>query len=214
VSVFKGIIDMNDKNYKTVDRRTFLKAGGTLTFGALVAGLLFRRPLLTSARAEVILPDYTSIKDACYTIETEEERIVAAIVDTVVPGADADPTGAPGALDACAMNLVYNAFFPFMEYLPVIVGGVTGLADQEYGKSFMDCTLEERTGVLKKFEEVLPITRLAYRFIRSAFYGAAYNMVGTNYLNWPGPNLGYIDHEDFSFREPVSDELTEEGNLP
>ena len=56
--------------------------------------------------------------------------------------------------------------------------------------------------------------RLAYRFIRSAFYGAAYTMRGTMYMQWPGPNLGYQGHPEMSFYEPLSEEATDDGNLP
>ena len=56
--------------------------------------------------------------------------------------------------------------------------------------------------------------RLAYRFIRSTFYASTYNMVGAAYLNWPGPNLGYTEHPDFTFGKSLSRELTRDGNLP
>ena len=33
-------------------------------------------------------------------------------------------------------------------------------------------------------------------------------------FGWPGPNLGYTEHEDFSFGKQISKELTKDGNLP
>jgi len=198
-----------------LDRRRFLELGGTLTFGSVVAALLFQAPLRKAVASLVYPePDYTPLDGACIEAQTDEERTVAAIVDTVVPGSKSDPAGIPGALDCCALNLIYDAFYPFVDSLPVILPMVDSFAERDHGLPFRECDLDQRTGVLSEVEELLPFIRLAYRFIRSAFYGAAYTMRGTHYVKWPGPNLGYQEHPDFSFREAVSRELTEDGNLP
>ena len=151
---------------------------------------------------------------ACHQAVTTEEKTVAAIVDTVVPGRQSDPEGDPGAIDSCAVNLIYDEFWPFVSALPLILSLVNNLASDLHSKTFLECDLKQRTQVLAQAETKLPLIRLAYRFIRSAFYAVNFNMVGAGYLSWPGPNLGYLDHEEFSFRKPVSKELTKDGNLP
>ena len=37
---------------------------------------------------------------------------------------------------------------------------------------------------------------------------------GSRWIGYPGANLGYIDHPDFTLGRPVCRELTEDGNLP
>jgi hypothetical protein len=198
-----------------IGRRGFLKLGGGITLGTAVALALFRGPFRRAA-ADIQLPspDYTPLEGACHAPLTAEEQLVAAMVDTVVPGTQTDPEGLPGALDCCAMNLIYDEFYPFVDYLPILVPLVDTTADSQYGKGFVECDLVERTEVLRAVEESLPFVRLAYRFIRSTFYAGMYSLKGTSYLRWPGPNLGYRDHEDFSFGTAVCSELTEDGNLP
>lgn len=198
-----------------VSRRAFLKIGGGAGIGAAFAVALLRGPF-RGARAAIQLPDpdVATLPGACFGPLTEEERIVAAMVDTVVPGRQSDPTGAPGALDTCALNLIYDEFWPFVDYLPVLLPLLDDTSRNRFEVGFADATLEQRTEVLRTVEGAVPFVRLAYRFVRSTFYAGMYNFEGTNYLGWAGPNLGYRDHEEFSFREPVSEELTTDGNLP
>lgn len=203
------------KSASGIGRRGFLKLGGGVTLGTAVALAIFRGPFRTaSADIQLPSPDYTPLEGACHEPLTQEQQIVAAMVDTVVPGTQTDPEGLPGALDCCAMNLIYDEFYPFVDYLPILVPLIDSTADNQHDKGFLECDLTERTEVLRSVEESLPFVRLAYRFIRSTFYAGMYNLKGTNYLKWPGPNLGYRDHEDFSFREAVCSEMTEDGNLP
>jgi len=195
-------------------RRRFLVLCSRLTFGGVLSAVLLRGPGRALADLLYPDPDYEPLDGACIQPQTDEERVVALIVDTVVPGSASDPSGVPGALDCCALNLIYDAFFPFTDYLPLILPAVEGVAQDRFSRSFDACCLEDRTEVLARVEEVLPVVRLAYRFIRSAFYGAAYTMRGTKWVRWPGPNLGYAEHPDLSFGEPLCEELTAYGNLP
>jgi hypothetical protein len=198
-----------------IDRRAFLRLASGGTVGTALAALLCRGPFGQAlASVEYPQPDHQPLEGACVEAQSAEERTVAAIVDTIVPGRTSDPAGGPGALDSCALNLIYDDFFPFASNLPLILPLVDGLATDLFAKPFVDCALGERTEVLRRAEEMLPFIRLAYRFIRSTVYAGNYNYVGTTYLDWPGPNLGYVDHPDFSFGEPLSDELTLDGNLP
>ncbi len=197
------------------DRRRFLVLAGKGTFGAALAAAVFGGPLRALyARVKYPDPDHVPLEGACVEPLTEDEKKVAAIVDTVVPGKDVDPDGVPGARESCAVNLIYDEFYPFVQALPFMLLLVDTKAGALYSKKFLACTLKERTKVLQQAEETLPLIRLAYRFIRSTFYASNYNMVGAAHINWPGPNLGYTDHPDFSFDEPLSRELTRDGNLP
>ena len=206
---------METNKDRPLDRRRFLELAGKVTFGGAVAAAIFRGPMRELwAGVKLPSPDHTPLAGACHKAETTEEMTVAAIVDTVVPGRQSDPSGAPGAIDSCALNLIYDEFWPFVSAMPLILSLVNNLASDDYSKTFLECDLEERTRVLAQAEDKLPLIRLAYRFIRSAFYAVNYNMVGGSYLNWPGPNLGYKDHPEMSFRQPVSKELTKDGNLP
>ena len=196
-------------------RRVFLKLALKGSFGAALAAAVFRGPLRELwAGVRLPFPDHEPLAGACHAPLSEEELTVAAIVDTVVPGSDVDPRGAPGAREACALNLIYDEFYPFVVALPAMLLLVNTLAQNTYSKKFLQCSLEQRTKVLTQSENTMPLIRLAYRFIRSAFYATTYNIVGAKYLNWPGPNLGYKTHAEMSFNKPVSKELTKDGNLP
>ena len=197
------------------DRRGFLKLAARGTFGAALATAVFHGPLRSLyARVKYPDPDHEPLQGACVEPLSEDEKKVAAIVDTVVPGKAIDPDGVPGARESCALNLIYDEFYPFVQALPFILALADKLASTDYEKTFLQCTLTERTRVLQQAEDKLPLIRLAYRFIRSTFYASTYNMVGAAHLNWPGPNLGYTEHPDFTFGKAVSRELTRDGNLP
>ncbi len=196
-------------------RRAFLKTAGKATFGTALAAALLHGPLgQLYAKVRFPKPDHEPVKGACAEAVTADEKTVAAIVDTVVPGPASDPDGYPGALDTCAFNLIYDEFYPFVSALPFLLALVNKKSDNKYGKTFEELDLVKRTQVLKESESAVPLMRLAYRFIRSAFYAANYNMVGAKHFGWPGPNLGYTEHKDFSFGKAICKEMTKDGNLP
>ena len=200
---------------RPADRRQFLKLVGQGTFGAALAAAIFHGPLRKLyASVKYPDPDHQPLQGACVAALTEDEKKVAAMVDTVVPGRSTDPDGAPGALESCALNLIYDEFYPFVQALPVLLLLVDTLAGNLFSKTFVECDLKQRTKVLTEAEKQVAMVRLAYRFIRSTFYAATYNMVGAKFFNWPGPNLGYTQHQDFSFGRAMSRELTKDGNLP
>ncbi len=196
-------------------RRDFLQTAGKATFGTALAAALFHGALgELYAKVRYPRPDHEPVKGACAQPVSDEEKTVAAVVDTVVPGPESDPDGYPGALDSCALNLIYDEFYPFVSALPFLLAMVNKKADNKYSVKFVALDLAKRTEILKEAEDALPLMRLAYRFIRSAFYAANYNMVGAKHFGWPGPNLGYVEHADFTFGRAVSKELTKDGNLP
>jgi len=195
-----------------LDRRRFLRDAGGWALG-LLAGSAALGELRAAAEEGRVYPR-VPLPDACVPPETDVERTLAAILDTVVPGPELDPEGAPGALEACGLNLMLDDGFPFRAYAPMIATLMDQTARQAHGKAFLELGYEPRLDVLVKAEDKLPLLRLAYRAIRSAFYGGAYNGLGLDYLGYPGPNLGYRHLPDFSFRRPVCTEASTTGWLP
>ncbi|TNF26116.1 MAG: hypothetical protein EP329_21735 [Deltaproteobacteria bacterium] len=191
-------------------RRDFLRK-----MGGWAAGVLASAAALDARAGFLPNPGYPRrpLPGACLPAATDIERTLAAILDAVVPGAESDPDGTPGAVEACAMNLLLDGAYPFRDYAPAIVALMDALAESAHGAPFATLGLAERVEVLVTAQETLPLLRLAYRAIRSAFYGGAYNGVGLDYVGYPGPNLGYRHLHAFSFRRPVCTELTE-GWMP
>ena len=196
-----------------MDRRAFLRTSGA---GALalvleaVGGSLARaaEPFGHTPFARPTLPG------ACLQPLGEVEATLAALLDAVVPGPEGDPEGAPGALEACAMNILLDGSFPFRQYADLFALLLDGLAGDTFGKTFVELDHGQRLQVLLKAQEQLPLLRLAFRAIRSAFYGGAYNGVGLRYVGFPGPNLGYRHVAECSFRQTVCAERTETGWMP
>jgi len=104
--------------------------------------------------------------------------------------------------------------YPFRGYAALIAKLMDQTAKQAHGKEFVELGYEQRLDVLQRAEETLPLLRLAYRAIRSAFYGGAYNGKGLAYLHYPGPNLGWRHLPEFSFRKAMSQEMSDTGWLP
>lgn len=155
----------------------------------------------------------TEVAPACRAALTHEEKTFAALADTTVPGRETDPSGAPGAVEACALNLVYDEKMPILQVAPLLVGLLDGAARDLYQRDFVDLNLEERTQTVLESEKRLPLLGYLLKLIRAAFYGGYFSDIGLKYLGYPGPNLGYVNL-GFSFGEKMSEELTTDGNLP
>lgn len=193
---------MEDKKIK---RRDFIKiAIGTLSLGIPFGIFSVNMP----PRCSKEKPESTCLEPVTY-----EEKCMEALIDTVVPGKKSDPTGAPGALECCALNIAYDRYFPIAAVAPAILESLNLLSKKKYNNDFPSLNLEQRTDVLATLEGEIPQVTLVLRFIRAAFYVGLYNDVGLKYLGYPGPNVGYI-HEDYTFGVPMAKELTETGNLP
>jgi len=198
---------------RDIDRRVFLKEMGTWSLGTLVGGLAME----ARAGADGFHVDGFArpvTPGACVQPGTAIEKTLAAVLDTVVPGADTDPAGDPGAIEACAMNLMVDDYYPFREYAGLFAALFDQLSDSDFGKPFVDLEYKQRLSVAIKVQDQMPLLRLAYRAIRSAFYGGAFNGVGLTYLGYPGPNLGYRHIAEASFRKPVCNEMTDKGWMP
>jgi hypothetical protein len=198
------------------DRRRFLKLAGGWSIGVILSAVGWHY-----LRAEEEEPPFESpgyprppLADACLQPVTNQEKILAAMVDAVVPGSGSDPTGDPGALEACAMNLLLDEYYPFRGYASLIATLMDQIATTKFGSTFLEISHGQRLEVVIHAQETLPVLRLAYRAIRSAFYGGAYNGIGSTYVSYPGPNLGYRHLKEASFRMPVCKELSDTGWLP
>lgn len=203
-------METNDAE-REVSRRLFLTTLGTWSLGVLVGGFAFggrAAPFRAGGFARPPIPG------ACLVPSGEVERTLAAVLDTVVPGPSSDPDGAPGALEACAMNLLLDDRYPFRSFAPMFAAAFDQVAGEAHGQAFADLPYEARLDVLVRAQGQIPLLTLACRAIRSAFYGGAYNGVGLSYLDYPGPNLGYRHVPEASFRRPVCRERTETGWMP
>ncbi|MCX5868271.1 MAG: DUF5987 family protein [Proteobacteria bacterium] len=149
----------------------------------------------------------------CLAALTHDEKTFSALADTIVPGCQTDPSGAPGAVEACALNLIYDDKMPIVEVATLLVSLLDGAARDLYQRDFVDLNLEERTQAVLESEKRLPLLSWLLKLIRSAFYVGYFSDIGLKYLGYPGPNLGYVNL-GFSFGEKMSEELTPDGNLP
>ena len=202
-----------DESVRGCDRRTFLKKLGTWSCGVLLSSVSVKAFADDCGFSPPIF-SRPPLPDACLQPVTDLEKVLAAVVDTVVPGVETDPEGAPGGLEACAVNLLLDEYYPFREYAETLAFVMNLLANDEGSSAFVDLNYEKRLKVLIAAIDQLPILRLAYRAIRAAFFGGAYNGVGLSYLNYPGPNLGYRHLAECSFRKPMCEELTDTGWMP
>lgn len=195
------------------DRRAFLKQAGGWALGLLVGSAVSAEAL---AAEDWQSPGYprAPLRGACLTAKTDVEKTLEAILDAVVPGGDSDPSGAPGAVEGCALNLMVDDEYPFKAYASLIATLMDSTAVKDHGAVFVELDLDKRLEVLVAAEDALPLLRLAYRAIRSAFYGGAYNGVGQDFLAYPGPNLGYRHLPEASYRRAVCKEMTKDGWMP
>jgi len=197
-----------------MDRRRFFQTTGALlltgTAGHLIEG---SSPSLAETGTGDGAVDVRGLPpsgamDPVYQVE----RTVAAFADTVIPGPADDPDRGPGALDAYALNMMYDQFYPFYEMVPGIVMFLDQTAQRVAGADFADCTFEQRTEALLEVVDEVPYFQLGMQFVKMAFYGGIYNTVGTDYVGFPGSSRGYTDYSYGA--SPLSEEATEHGYLP
>lgn len=142
----------------------------------------------------------------------------SAFIDTVIPGKELDPTGAPGGLEAGTLEYLakvqQQGLFPisidlihFIVTLALdLIAGITHFC------SFDKLNLKDREKIIESLTAI-PGTAFLLRLMRAPFYTGAINRVGFDYLGYPGPNEGF---PDYSFDEAVSlpHPSSIDGNLP
>ena len=197
-----------------MDRRDFLTTAG----GGALALIL---EAVGASAAEAAVAGYAGtpfardpIPGACLQPLGDVERTLAAMLDTVVPGPMNDPEGTAGALEACSMNILLDGSFPFRKYADMFALVLDGIATDAHGAALADLPYAQRLDVLVTAQDQLPLLRLAFRAVRSAFFGGAYNGIGLRYVGYPGPNLGWRHVPESSFRMAVCGERTETGWMP
>lgn len=146
--------------------------------------------------------------------DTHDGRVIAALCDTVVPGKHRDPNGTLGALDVNAPEMFFDTRLPAAPVVPLVVALLDGQAKKDYGgRAFDALTPAERDLVLSEILISIDIFEFAVQLVKLATFTAE-NMGKS--LGYPGPNGGYFNHPDFSFRQALAKPhpLTIDGNLP
>ena len=143
--------------------------------------------------------------------DTDHGRAIAAFVDTIVPGAHRDPTGAPGALDAGGAAAFFDPELPALAFVPLLVSLLDSFADElRPGATFVSLTPSVRELAVEQATEVEQMG-FAVQLAKLSYYASA---PAACHLGYPGPNPGYYDHPDFTFGEAVTTEITDDGNYP
>ncbi|MBI2889850.1 MAG: hypothetical protein HYY13_03590 [Nitrospirae bacterium] len=148
---------------------------------------------------------------SCRTPTQHEEEKLLMLADTIVPGGKADPRGLAGAVEACPLEPLYDPMLPLALAAPLVVSFLDDQAKQKYGAEYVKLGLPERTEVTRAVEATSPLFGYLLKFIRGIYYTSA---VAYEAIGFPGNNLGYINHPDFSLRRPLGEGMTEDGNMP
>jgi len=197
-----------------MDRRDFLRTAGGGALATILQAVAggFAKAAGTGFAGLPFARD--PLPGACLLPLGDVQATLAAMLDTVVPGPTTDPEGTAGALEACSMNILLDGSFPFRQYADLFALALDGIASDAHGAAFVELAYPQRLDVLMTAQEQLPMLRLAFKAVRSAFFGGAYNGVGLRYVGYPGPNLGWRHVPEASFRAPVCRERTEAGCMP
>lgn len=142
--------------------------------------------------------------------DTAEGWAIAAFVDTVVPGAWRDPTGAPGGLDAGVPGLFFDPALPALGFVPLLVGVLDGYASRvRMSSSFATITPAQRDQALELAMEISQMG-FAVQLVKLGFFSSK---AAACHLGYPGPNAGYVEDPLFSFAAPLTTEITTDGNF-
>ena len=198
-----------------LNRREFIATSGRgVAVAALFSSVLQACGVGPSERSELDSEEDDWNGVACRKPTTVEQETFLAIADTVVPGATTDPSGTPGAVEGCVMNLASDPGLPVAGVVSFLVLLADQRSEKRFERPFLELSLQERTELLTEIAAETPLLSYAFRFFRAAHYAGMYNDVGPRSLGYPGGNLGYIDDDDFSFGEAVCREKTSDGNMP
>jgi len=155
-------------------------------------------------------PDLPSLGGAP---DTHEGRVVAAFVDTVVPGKHRDPTGVVGGLDVGAPGAIFDERLPSAALIPVLVAFLDSVSTSEFERSFDALIPAEREEALASSLELLPQMGFAVQMAKLATYAAPETHAA---LGYPGPNAGYLDDPTWTFGSALAapHPATVGGNFP
>ena len=143
--------------------------------------------------------------------DTIEGRTIAAFCDTVIPGKHRDPKNALGAIDVGAPALFFDPELPALALLPLLTLTLDGAARAlPGGRVFAQLTPGEREQALERALASMDLLEFAVQLVKLGYLSSA---GAATHLGYPGPNPGYMQDPDFSFRKALSKELTKDGNL-
>jgi hypothetical protein len=195
-----------DEKTRAFNRREFIRVAALASSAFAIPACLGRDGLPPAAPVGPVgLPHLGGAPD------TDVGRTVAAFVDTVIPGAYRDPTGAPGGIDVNAPGLFFDPTLPALPFVPVLAFFLDQVSRQMFGRAFAELSVAERDQALGHALEVAEPLDFAVQLAKLAYYsspGAAQR------LGYPGANPGYVHDPDFSFNRPMTREITSDGNLP
>jgi hypothetical protein len=144
--------------------------------------------------------------------DTPDGHTIAAFLDTIVPSAYRDPTGAPGALDVGAGRMFFDPELPAAPFVPLLALVLENRARTDHqGRGFSELTPAERESSVTRLLATAPLMGFAIQLAKLAFFSTR---VAADHLGYPGPNPGYVDHPDFTFGRAMANEITDDGNLP
>lgn len=144
--------------------------------------------------------------------DTHNGHVIAAFVDTIVPGAHRDPLGKPGGLDANAPGMFFDPALPAEELVPLLVVYLDGTSRRDFGgREFTELDYDERETAVAAAIDGFPPMEFAVQLAKLAFYSSD---VAAEYLGYPGANAGYYADADFTFGVALATEITDDGNLP
>jgi len=183
-----------------LSRREFIQVAGAAAsafalFGGCGAGLDPDSPRLPSLGGG---PD------------SHDGRVVAAFVDTIVPGRHRDPKGKPGALDVGATAMFFDPELPALKFVPLLVTFLDGGANRLFNGDFDRLTPTQRDAVVDDALAGFAPMEFAVQLAKLAYFSSSGAMAS---LGYPGANAGYRDDPDFSFGMAITREITRDGNL-
>ena len=144
--------------------------------------------------------------------DDHDGHVIAAFVDTIVPGAHRDPTGAPGGIDVGAPGMFFDPELPALELVPILVAFLDGTSRRLMdGWNFNEIDPDQRDIVVDEAVASFAPTEFAVQLAKLAYFSSP---GAHQHLGYPGPNAGYVNDVDFSFGVAMAQELTEDGNLP
>lgn len=147
---------------------------------------------------------------ACSIPDTDEARTLEAFCETCIPGRKTDPTQKPGAVEACAVALFYDPELPAAPLVPLIVGLINDKSQELFKKQFVALSPDQQIQAIDDLDRKIEIFGFAIQLVRLAFYSSE---IAAYQLRYPGANSGYATHPNFSFRRPMAQEISTDGNL-
>ncbi|MAW06967.1 MAG: hypothetical protein CME61_01650 [Halobacteriovoraceae bacterium] len=175
-----------------------------------------RRDLLKMSLVSGVALNTTNVYSSTWFVKNSKTLI--ALIETIVPGKETDPTKAPGGMEAKTFLYLQKVEkekllpLPFGLIKTLISGSLNVMSLFKFRKAFHKLSYAEREIIAIKLEKV-PGVHLFYKVIRAPFYTGSINKVGFDYFGYPGPNNGY---SDFSFKKKMADAHPNSvgGNLP